>query len=234
MEATALATRGQEATDVEEFSASAELGRAPAAARRIHAAAKRAIDVVVATSLLLCTAPISLLVAILIKIVDRGPVLFWQVRIGRDGREFWFPKFRSMRVGAHLLHRQMLPHNDHRHGPTFKMKQDPRVTRLGRAIRTLSLDELPQLWSVLAGDMSLVGPRPPLPHEVAQYTPTQKRRLEVKPGLTCLWQVSGRSTLAFADQVALDIEYIDKQSLWLDLKLLLLTVPAVLTCRGAW
>ena len=128
----------------------------------------------------------------------------------------------------------MLHHNDHGESITFKMKNDPRVTRVGRVIRTLSLDELPQLYCVLKGDMSLVGPRPPLPDEVARYSPTELRRLEVKPGLTCLWQVSGRSLIPFEEQVELDIIYIERQSFRLDLELLVRTVPAVLSCKGAF
>ncbi len=195
---------------------------------------KRVLDLTISAALLVLLSPLWVAVAAVIKLADGGPVIFWQKRVGHFGREFWFPKFRSMRVGAEHLHEALLPKNDHPHGPTFKMKEDPRMTGIGRVVRTLSIDELPQLWSVLVGDMSLVGPRPPLPREVAQYSPTQLRRLEVRPGLTCIWQVSGRSTLSFSDQVLLDIEYIEKRSLWLDLKLLALTIPAVLSCRGAW
>jgi lipopolysaccharide/colanic/teichoic acid biosynthesis glycosyltransferase len=173
-------------------------------------------------------------VILLIKITDRGPVLFWQTRVGRWGREFALPKFRSMVVDAELLQDALRERSGQPAGVTFKMKRDPRVTWIGRIIRKFSIDELPQLWCVLKGEMSLVGPRPPLPSEVAQYTLTERRRLEVVPGLTCSWQVGGRSDIAFPQQVALDVQYIESQSLGLDLKLLLHTIPAVILGRGAY
>jgi lipopolysaccharide/colanic/teichoic acid biosynthesis glycosyltransferase len=195
---------------------------------------KRAFDLLFSLLLGVAFAPLFLIVAALVRLIDGGPVIYWQKRVGENGREFWFPKFRSMRVGAEDMQEELWEQNHHGEGVTFKMMRDPRVTRLGRVLRRLSLDELPQLWSVLRGDMSLVGPRPPVPAEVALYTPWERRRLEVKPGLTCLWQISGRSELPFSRQVELDVQYIDRQSLWLDLKILLLTVPAVLSRRGAW
>jgi lipopolysaccharide/colanic/teichoic acid biosynthesis glycosyltransferase len=195
---------------------------------------KRMIDLLVAAVLLASCAPISLVVAALIKLSDGGPVIFWQKRAGRHGREFWFPKSRSMQVGAEHMQDVLLNQMDDGNSITFKMRKDPRVTRVGRIIRTLSIDELPQLWNVLKGDMSMVGPRPPLPGEVARYTQWVRQRLAVKPGLTGLWQVQGRSTVGFAGQVALDLEYIRNRSLRLDLKVLLLTIPAVLSCEGAW
>jgi lipopolysaccharide/colanic/teichoic acid biosynthesis glycosyltransferase len=173
-------------------------------------------------------------VALALLLADNRAVIFWQQRVGTGGRLFWFPKFTSMQSGSYALHHHMLALSDHRDSLTFKMRDDPRVTRIGRVIRALSIDELPQLWTVLRGDMSLVGPRPPLPSEVARYTAVQRRRLEVKPGLTCLWQVYGRSLLPFDRQVVLDIEYIDQQCIWLDLKIVLRTIPAVLSCRGAF
>jgi lipopolysaccharide/colanic/teichoic acid biosynthesis glycosyltransferase len=197
-------------------------------------AAKRALDVGLAALLALACAPLLLVVAAAIKLVDGGPVIFWQTRIGKDGRSFPFPKFRSMRPGAERLHHTLRSQNHHGDDVTFKMRSDPRVTRLGRLLRMTSLDELPQLWSVLRGDMSLVGPRPPLPSEVVQYGTVERQRLDVKPGLTGLWQVHGRSTVPFAGQVAMDLQYIESWSLWLDLKILLQTIPAVLSCRGAW
>ena len=184
--------------------------------------------------LLVLTAPVSAVVALALLLSGNRPVIFWQQRVGAGGRLFWFPKFTSMQKGSYDLHQQMLALSDHENSVTFKMRNDPRVTRIGRVIRALSVDELPQLWTVLRGDMSLVGPRPPLPSEVERYRAVQRRRLEVKPGLTCLWQVFGRSLLPFDRQVELDLEYIDNQSVWLDLKILLLTIPAVLSCKGAF
>ncbi len=204
------------------------------AAARDSTAFKRLLDIGISLVLLIVLLPIGLLVALAIKLADGGPVIFWQRRVGQAGRTFWFPKFRSMHVGAEHMHDIMVSEQDDQDAITFKMRHDPRVTAIGRVIRTLSFDELPQLWCVMKGDMSMVGPRPPLPKEVARYTPLAQRRLEVRPGLTGLWQVSGRSTIPFAHQLALDLEYIDNHSLALDLKLLLLTVPAVLSCRGAW
>jgi lipopolysaccharide/colanic/teichoic acid biosynthesis glycosyltransferase len=201
---------------------------------RLTAGIKRLIDIVAATALLMALSPIFLLVAVIIKLNDGGPAFFWQQRVGRWGRPFWFPKFRSMTVDAEQKKSLLLSQNDHGDSVTFKMKQDPRITWIGKLIRKTSIDELPQLWCVLKADMSLVGPRPPVPQEVAKYTLEQRRRLEVSPGLTCLWQVSGRGDVPFARQVELDVEYIESRSLWMDLRILLKTVPAVLCCRGAY
>lgn len=195
---------------------------------------KRAIDAIVALILAILFAPLALLVAVLIKLSDGGPVIFWQTRVGRGGREFRCPKFRSMRVDAEEMWDQISAYNDHAESITFKMRRDPRVTPIGRILRRFSIDELPQLWCVLKGEMSLVGPRPALPREVARYSPAESRRLEATPGLTCIWQVSGRGDLPFAEQLRLDLEYIDTQSLALDCKLLIRTIPAVLTGRGAY
>jgi lipopolysaccharide/colanic/teichoic acid biosynthesis glycosyltransferase len=198
-------------------------------------ALKRAIDVVASLGGLIALMPLFAAVAASIKLTDRGPVFYWQTRVGQWGREFDFPKFRSMVTNAEGLKDQLLAQSDHgAEGVTFKMKKDPRITWIGRIIRKLSIDELPQLWCVLKGDMALVGPRPPLPREVALYTLRDRRRLDVIPGLTCIWQVEGRGDIPFPEQVEMDIRYIESQSLWFDIKLLLKTVPAVLTGKGAY
>jgi len=197
-------------------------------------ALKRGIDVAVAATALVALAPLFAAVAAAIKL-DGGPVLFWQTRVGRHGRTFAFPKFRSMVVDAERIKAALAAANDHGAGGiTFKMKRDPRITAVGRVIRKLSIDELPQLWLVLTGEMSLVGPRPQLPSEVARYRLEDRRRLEVAPGLTCTWQVSGRAELPFERQVELDVEYVQSRSLLADLQLLLRTIPAVLSGRGAF
>jgi lipopolysaccharide/colanic/teichoic acid biosynthesis glycosyltransferase len=195
---------------------------------------KRIIDVLASGLLMLCLWPIFLVVAMCIKLTDGGAVLFWQTRIGLWGKEFPFPKFRSMVVNAEVLKDNLLEESDHGDSITFKMKKDPRVTWIGRFIRKVSIDELPQLWCVFKGDMSLVGPRPPVPREVAEYTLADRRRLDVIPGLTCIWQVSGRGDIPFDEQVELDVQYIESQSIWFDIKLLLSTVPAVLLGKGAY
>jgi lipopolysaccharide/colanic/teichoic acid biosynthesis glycosyltransferase len=194
---------------------------------------KRLIDLAGASALLLALSPLFLVVAFAVKSTG-GPVLFWQMRVGLWGSEFPFPKFRSMVVNAEQLKAALITLNQHGSGVTFKMKRDPRVTWIGRIIRKLSIDELPQLWCVLTGDMSLVGPRPPLPAEVARYSLKDRRRMDVKPGLTCIWQVSGRGDIPFDKQVTLDLEYINSRSVALDLLLLLRTIPAILTGRGAY
>jgi lipopolysaccharide/colanic/teichoic acid biosynthesis glycosyltransferase len=197
-------------------------------------AVKRGTDVLVSALALFALAPLFLLLAALIKLEDGGPILFWQKRIGQWGCTFQFPKFRSMVVNAEGLKKSLLDENDHGESVTFKMKRDPRITRIGKILRRGSLDELPQLWCVLKGQMSLVGPRPPVPQEVAEYSLEDRRRLDVKPGLTCIWQVNGRGDIPFPEQVSLDVEYIESQDFRLDLKLLLLTIPAVLLGRGAY
>lgn len=198
-------------------------------------ALKRLIDITASAGGLLALTPLFLAVATAIKLTDRGPALYWQTRVGQWGREFPFPKFRSMLVNADALKDTLLTQSDHGEtGVTFKMKNDPRITWIGRFIRKLSIDELPQLWCVLKGDMALVGPRPPLPREVALYTLSDRRRLDVLPGLTCIWQVEGRGDIPFPEQVEMDVRYIESQSLWFDIVLLLKTVPAVLTGKGAY
>ena len=195
---------------------------------------KRGLDATGSGLGLLALAPIFTLVALAIKLTDRGPVLFWQSRVGQWGREFPFPKFRSMVVNAEALKDQLMEQNEHGQSVTFKMKKDPRITWIGRIIRRTSIDELPQLWCVLKGDMSLVGPRPPVPREVALYTLQDRRRLDVIPGLTCIWQVEGRGDIPFDEQVQMDMAYIESQSFWFDIKLLFKTIPAVLTGKGAY
>jgi exopolysaccharide biosynthesis polyprenyl glycosylphosphotransferase len=194
---------------------------------------KRVIDMVGALLCLTVGGPVLGLIAAAIRLDSRGPVIFRQTRVGANGKMFEMYKFRSMYEGAEQQLEEIrdLSEVD---GPIFKMKDDPRVTRVGRILRRGSLDELPQLWNVLRGDMSLVGPRPPLPSEVSQYMEWQKKRLEVRPGMTGLWQVSGRSLLSFDDQCLLDIYYIENWSLWLDFKILARTVPEILFGNGAY
>jgi exopolysaccharide biosynthesis polyprenyl glycosylphosphotransferase len=195
--------------------------------------AKRALDLVLTVAGLLLISPLLLGIAVLIKLDSRGPVFYRQVRVGRDGRTFKMWKFRSMRADADALLATLRDCNE-ASGPLFKMRDDPRVTRVGRVLRRLSLDELPQLVNVLRGDMSLVGPRPPLPREVAEYEPWQLGRLRAVPGLTGLWQVSGRSDLTFQQMVRLDLHYIQHWSLWMDVRILARTLPAVLSHTGAY
>lgn len=196
---------------------------------------KRWLDVLVAGAALLLALPFLLLIALLIKLTDGGPVLFWQMRVGKWGKPFRFPKFRSMVVDAEAVRAKLLATNQHgQQGITFKMKRDPRITWIGRFIRKTSIDELPQLWCVIKGDMSLVGPRPALVSEVERYTLDNRRRLDITPGLTCIWQVSGRSDIPFDEQCRMDVQYIEEQSVLADLRLLLKTIPAVVTGRGAY
>lgn len=202
--------------------------------RSIHLL-KRGVDIALTLPALVLLSPLFALVALLIRRHDAGPALFWQTRVGLNGKEFKFPKFRSMTVDAEVVRKALEIQNQHgASGVTFKMKNDPRITPIGRLIRRTSIDELPQLWCVLKGDMSLVGPRPALPHEVARYTMAQRSRLAVTPGLTCIWQVNGRSEVPFPQQVWMDIEYVQLKSLSTDLRLLALTLPAVIKGRGAY
>ncbi len=205
---------------------------APAPSAPLPIFVKRVLDVVLAAAGLVVSAPLLLVIAVAVKLSSPGPVLYRQWRCGLRGRRFLLLKFRTMVVGAEQQ-REVVAHLNVMDGPAFKAPDDPRVTRVGRLLRRSSLDELPQLWNVLRGDMSLVGPRPPIPEEVERYEPWQRRRLAMKPGLTGLWQVSGRSEVDFATWMALDLAYIDGWSLWLDLKILLRTIPAVLSGRGA-
>ena len=193
---------------------------------------KRALDVVLSGLLLALALPLLALLALLIAVSSSGGVLFRQTRCGRNGRLFTLYKFRTMTADAEER-RHEIEHMNEMDGPVFKARNDPRVTRLGRFLRKFSLDELPQFWNVLKGDMSLVGPRPPIPDEVARYERWQRRRLAMKPGLTCLWQISGRNELDFDQWMKLDLAYIDNWSTWLDVKILARTVPVVLSGRGA-
>jgi len=190
------------------------------------------VDLLLAAALLLGTAPLLLVLATLVRVSSPGPVLYRQLRCGLNGRRFWLWKFRSMRQDAEQR-RPQVEHLNEMDGPVFKSSRDPRVTPVGRILRKTSLDELPQLFNILKGEMSFVGPRPPLPEEVAQYEKWQRRRLRMKPGLTCLWALAGRNQLNFAQWMQLDMEYIDNWSLTLDFKILLRTIPRVLSGRGA-
>jgi exopolysaccharide biosynthesis polyprenyl glycosylphosphotransferase len=194
---------------------------------------KRMLDFVVALTMLIMASPIMLLTAIAIKVDSSGPILFKQTRVGKWGEHFPCYKFRSMYIDAEQRLKELEALNE-ADGPVFKIKDDPRVTRVGRIIRKLSIDELPQLFNVLKGEMSLVGPRPALPREVAQYEYDQIRRLHATPGITGLQQVSGRSDVDFKRWVELDLQYIAEQSLWKDIEILLKTIPAVLWSKGAY
>ena len=195
---------------------------------------KRVFDFIVAFLGIIFLIPIFTLVALLVKIEDyKGPIIFKQIRIGKDGREFYIYKFRSMVVNAEEL-KSTLDYLNEASGPVFKIKQDPRVTKVGRFIRKTSLDELPQLINVLKGDMSLVGPRPALPDEVVEYSSYEQQRLNVIPGLTCYWQVSGRSNIDFSEWMRLDMEYISNRSFWVDIKLILKTVVILFGSKGAY
>mgnify|MGYP003350764558 CR=1 FL=1 len=198
-------------------------------------AIKRSVDLAAVLPALLLLAPLFLVVAALIRLHDGGPVLYWQQRVGLRGRLFAFPKFRSMCTNSDAVRAQLEAANQHgAQGVTFKMRHDPRITPIGRFIRRFSIDELPQLWCILKGDMTLVGPRPPIPSEVAKYSLRERGRLSVTPGLTCFWQVNGRSDVPFEQQVEMDFDYIQQRSLWVDLKLLIKTIPAVIGGRGAY
>jgi len=196
-------------------------------------AIKRGFDIAISLILLMVFAPLLALIALLVQVEDGGPVFFAQIRVGKYGREYKMYKIRSMCLDAEQKLKELLDKNHHKEGITFKIKDDPRITRVGKWLRKFSFDELPQLYNVLIGDMSLVGPRPPVPREVAKYTPADRRRLAIKPGITCFWQISGRSEIDFSGQVQLDVNYIERQSFWTDFKILARTVPAVLSGKGA-
>ena len=195
---------------------------------------KRFMDIAMTVVCVILGSPVFLLTAILVKVTSPGPIIFSQVRVGKYGRHFKFYKFRSMYIDAEARKAELLKLNESKDGVIFKMKHDPRITPIGRFIRKFSIDELPQLFNVLLGDMSLVGPRPPVPQEVANYSIEERKRLNITPGITCIWQVSGRSELPFQKQMSLDKEYIASRSAWKDFLILLKTIPAILTGKGAW
>jgi exopolysaccharide biosynthesis polyprenyl glycosylphosphotransferase len=203
------------------------------ALRRLERAAKRAVDIVVAAVLMIITLPLVLVISTLIRLESGGPTLLQQTRVGVGGKKFHCLKFRTMRRDALEIQKSLDEFNE-ADGPLFKMRNDPRCTAVGRRLRQWSLDELPQIWNVLVGDMSLVGPRPPLPEEVARYDARQVRRLEVKPGMTGIWQVNGRSDLGFDEMITMDLYYVQNWTLILDIKILSRTIVAVLRRHGAY
>jgi exopolysaccharide biosynthesis polyprenyl glycosylphosphotransferase len=212
--------------------AQAVLSFAPVHHGRLELAIKRAIDVVGSALALALLSPVLGLAALAVRMTSPGPILFRQTRCGLHGRHFQVLKLRTMVDGAEQIQAAVLALNE-MDGPVFKVRDDPRVTPVGRVLRRFSIDEVPQLWNVLRGDMSLVGPRPPIPGEVSHYDLADRRRLSMRPGITCIWQVSGRNQIGFEEWVKLDLAYIDSWSLGLDLLLLLRTIPAVLSGRGA-
>ena len=195
---------------------------------------KRTMDIILASLAIIAGSPFFLITALLVKLTSPGPIIFSQIRVGKYGRHFKFYKFRSMYINAEARKAELMKQNESADGVIFKMKRDPRITPVGRFIRKFSIDELPQLFNVILGDMSLVGPRPPLPSEVRSYSLEERKRLNITPGITCIWQVSGRSELPFHKQMALDKEYIASRSAWKDFLILLKTIPAILTGKGAW
>ncbi len=195
-------------------------------------ASKRAMDIAGSALGLVVLSPVFLAIAVAVKLSSPGPVFFCQTRVGRYGRHFKFYKFRSMRQDAESMKDGLMDRNESKDGVIFKMKDDPRITKVGRFLRRTSLDELPQLWNVFIGDMSLVGPRPPVPSEVEKYTLEDRKRLDVIPGITCLWQINGRSEIPFNEQVRLDKEYILAPGIWKDIVILLKTIPAII--GGKW
>ena len=201
--------------------------------KKAYQAVKRVFDVVASVIAILLLSWLFLLIAVIIQIDDRGPVFYVSKRVGRFGKEFNFYKFRSMCVGAENKLDSLMSQNETT-GLIFKMKNDPRVTRFGRFLRKTSLDELPQLFNILKGDMSFVGPRPPLAREVQDYTEYSMQRLSVIGGLTCYWQISGRSTIDFNGMVKLDEKYIKERGVWTDIKILFKTIPAVIKGEGAY
>ena len=197
-------------------------------------ATKRLMDIVLSAVGMLLLSPVYLAIAAAVKLSSPGPVFFVQTRVGRYGRYFKFYKFRSMRQDAEAQKAALMDKNESKDGVIFKMKDDPRITKVGRFLRRTSLDELPQLWNVFIGDMSLVGPRPPVPSEVLEYTLEDRKRLDVIPGITCLWQIKGRSEIPFNEQVRLDKEYILAPSVWKDIVILFKTIPAIIGGKGAY
>lgn len=200
----------------------------------IDRAASRAMDIGASFAGLLALSPLLIGTALAVRLESKGPALYRQIRVGEDGKPFEIYKFRSMRIDGPSQAELSQGKHDRDDGVTFKLKKDPRITRVGSFIRKFSIDELPQLWNVLKGDMSLVGPRPALPVEVEKYSPIERRRLRGKPGITCFWQIMGRADLPFDRQVVLDVAYLQKRTVWMDIAILLKTPIAVLTARGAY
>jgi len=201
--------------------------------KRFYEICKRGIDIIGAGSGLLLLSPVIVVVACAVKFTSKGPIFFSQKRVGKNGKIFDMYKFRSMVVNAEEL-KEKLAHQNEMSGPMFKMKDDPRVTKIGKFIRKTSIDELPQLWNVLKGDMSLVGPRPSLPKEVKQFEKWMYKRLTVKPGLTCYWQVSGRNNIDFEDWMKLDISYVEDRNIWIDIKLIFKTAFILFGDKNAY
>lgn len=199
----------------------------------LYHVSKRIFDLLMGSAILVMLLPVFPLIAVMIKLDGRGPVFFKQDRVGKHGRIFKFYKFRSMRENADADRRDLESLNE-QDGPVFKIRSDPRVTNIGRFLRRSSLDEIPQIFNVLKGDMSIVGPRPQLADEVEHYTAWQRRRLDVMPGITCLWQISGRSHISFDEWMRLDLEYIKTRSFRTDCLIFLKTIPAVMARRGAY
>jgi len=195
---------------------------------------KRLLDIIVSTTLLILLIPFVLITILIIRLDSPGPAFFSQIRVGKHGQLFRMWKFRSMSKDAEQRKAALRKRSDRQGDLLFKMRNDPRVTHVGKFIRKTSIDEIPQIWNVLLGEMSLVGPRPPLPNEVAKYSAYQRLRLEAKPGITCIWQVSGRSKIPFEQQVEMDLQYIHTQSFYGDIVLLFKTVFVVFNSKGAW
>jgi lipopolysaccharide/colanic/teichoic acid biosynthesis glycosyltransferase len=231
----AVSDADAEIIDLRHFDSAVERRRSAGllAAARWQLVVKRAFDIVVGTFLLVVLTPLMVLIVAGVRLSSRGPALYAQERVGRDGRPFRMLKFRSMRVGAHEERVCLMKLNE-ADGPLFKIRDDPRTTRIGRLIRKLSMDELPQLLNVLVGQMSLVGPRPPLPEEYAAYGPHERRRMAVTPGITGAWQIGGRSDIDYRSAIELDLDYVDTWTLRRDLMVLIRTIPAVASGRGAY
>lgn len=205
----------------------------PLKEKPVYDVCKRIFDIVMSAFAMVVLSPLFLIVALAIKLQDGGPAFYGSIRLTKGGKEFKMYKFRSMCLNADKMLDSLMDQNEV-NGPAFKIKEDPRITKIGRFIRKTSIDELPQLWNILKGDMTIIGPRPPLPREVAQYTPYQMHRLDVKTGLSCYHEVSGRSeTTDFDEWVEADLKYIRERSMLTDLKIIFLTVKVVLTGKGA-
>ena len=202
--------------------------------KRLSPLVKRGLDISISGGALIALSPLLIITILAIKLESPGAAFFQQTRVGKNGKTFTMWKFRSMFIDAEARKAELERKNEMSGGVIFKMKNDPRITRIGRFIRKFSIDELPQIWNVLCGDMSIVGPRPALPSEVSQYSLLERQRLRLKPGITCIWQVSGRSDIPFKQQVELDRRYISQSSFFTDLILILKTIPAVITAKGSY